>query len=181
VSAAQPVTPPAAWLTDRASYPLTTMTAPNFSADLVGGGHVTQEALKDHWTILAFWGLWSDDSIADAKYVRALVSAAEADPDLDFLSIHIPPGPGRDAEALGAFLSLESWFKDNGGGWPTALDTNGAIAQAFKVGSAPVYLLIGPDLTIEGYRTELASAPDQGIKEVIKGYSEIRKQIASPG
>jgi hypothetical protein len=48
------------------------------------------------------------------------------------------------------------------------------------VTSAPVYLLIGPDLTIEGYRGQLASTPDDGIKSVIKGYAEIRKQIASP-
>lgn len=178
--ASQPSVPPPAWLTDRTSYPLLSMTAPDFSADLSGGGHVTQEALKGHWTILAFWGLWSDDSIADAKYMRALVSAAAADPDLDFLSIHIPPGPGRGAEALGSFLSLDGWLKDQGGGWPTALDPDGAIAQAFKVASAPVYLLIGPDLTIEGYRTELASTPDEGIKAVIKGYAKIRKQIAAP-
>lgn len=178
--AAPPAGPPPAWLTDRADYPLINTTAPAFSAELAAGGHVTQDALKGHWTILAFWGLWSDDSLADATYIRALVSAANADPDLDFLSIHTPPGPGRGAEALGSFLSLDSWFKDQGGGWPTALDADGKIAAAYRVTSAPVYLLIGPDLTIEAYRTSLSATPDEGIKSVIKGYAEIRKQIASP-
>ena len=173
--------PSPAWLTDRSAYPLIGMTAPAFSADLSGGGKVSQAALKGHWTILAFWGLWSDDSIADAKYIRALVSAAAADPDLDFLSIHTPPGPGRGAEALGSFRSLESWFASQGGRWPTGLDLDGKIATAFRLSSAPVYLLIGPDLTIEAYRTQLASTPDDGIKPVIKGYTEIRKQIAAPG
>ena len=173
--------PSPAWLTDRSAYPLIGMTAPAFSADLSGGGKVSQAALKGHWTILAFWGLWSDDSIADAKYIRALVSAADADPDLDFLSIHTPPGPDRGAEALGSFRSLESWFANQGGPWPTGLDRDGKIAAAFRVSSAPVYLLVGPDLTIEAYRTQLASTPDDGIKPIIKGYSQIRKQIASPG
>ena len=176
-----PAAPSPAWLTDRSAYPLIGMTAPAFSADLSGGGKVSEAALMGHWTILAFWGLWSDDSIADAKYIRALVSAAEADPDLDFLSIHTPPGPGRDAEALGSFRSLASWFANQGGPWPTGLDPDGKIATAFRVNSAPVYLLIGPDLTIEAYRTQLASTPDDGIKPVIRGYTEIRKQIASPG
>lgn len=173
-------TPAPAWQTDKSAYLLLSTTAPNFSADLNGGGSVTQENLKGHWTILAFWGLWSDDSLADAKYIRALVSAASQDPDLDILTIHTPPGPGRASEALGSFLSLDSWFKDQGGSWPTAMDRDGKIAEAFKITSAPVYLLIGPDLTIEGYRTDLNAAPDEGIKSVIKGYAEIRKHTLAP-
>lgn len=180
---AAPVTadaPAPAWRIDKAAYPLIATTAPNFSADLNGGGSITQDNLKGHWTILAFWGLWSDDSLADAKYIRALVSAASQDPDLDVLTIHMPPGPGRASEALGTFLSLDSWFKDQGGSWPTAMDTDGKIAEAFKITSAPTYLLIGPDLTIEGYRNDLNATPDDGIKSVIKGYAEIRKHVLAP-
>jgi hypothetical protein len=180
VPAPTPAAPPPAWSTDRAAYPLVTTTAPAFSADLNGGGKASLDTLRGHWTILEFWGLWSDDAIADARFTRALVSAAGADPDLEFLSIHTPPGPGRGSEALGTFLSLDSWFKSQGGPWPTAMDTDGKIAEAFRVTSVPTYLLIGPDLTIEGYRGQLASTPDEGIKSVIKGYAEIRKQIAAP-
>jgi AhpC/TSA family len=173
--------PPPAWLTDRATYSLINTSAPAFEADLNGGGKTSAAALRGHWTILAFWGLWSDDSLADAKYMRALVSAADADPDLDFLSISSPPGPGRAAEALGSFPSLDAWFKSQGGsGWPTAMDPDGKIAAVYHVTAFPTYFLIGPDLTIEAGRGELSATPEDGIKPVIRGYSEIRKQVVSP-
>jgi hypothetical protein len=167
------------WQTDEASYPQIGKTAPAFSTT-IDGAPVTQDVLRDRWTILAFWGLWSDDSIADARYMQALNSAAAADPDLEFLTIHIPPGPDRAEDPLGGFPSLKTWFDDQGGAWPTAIDEDGSIARAFGVNSPPVYLLIGPDLTIEGYRTELSATPDDGIKAVIRGVAEIRKQIAAP-
>lgn len=178
-------TPPASasiegWRTEEGSFPLLGQTAPAFTAPLNEGGEVTQEALRGRWTILAFWGLWSDDSLADARYIAALVSAAGQDPDLDVLTIHTPPGPGRGAEALGAFLSLDTWFADQGPPWATAMDSDGAIAAAYGVTDAPVYLLVGPDLTIEGWREDLSATPDDGIKSVIRGVADIRKEIAAP-
>src|SRR5262245_2502502 len=102
-------TPPATvvegWRTDEAAYPLLGKTIPNFTANLNGGGTVSQDALRNRWTVLCFWGLWSDDSLADARYIKALVSAIDQDPDLDFLSIHIPPALGKGDVALGAFRS----------------------------------------------------------------------------
>ena len=44
----------------------------------------------------------------------------------------------------------------------------------------PAYILVGPDLTIEGYRGALSATPDDGIKSVIRGVAEIRKQVAAP-
>ncbi len=178
----------AAWQTAGDSHALIGTTAPPFRAQTYCGAppdgqcpEVTHAGLAGRWTILAFWGLWSDDSIADARYIQALNSAAGQDPDLDFLSVHSPPSPDRADEALGDFLSLGSWFKDQGGAWPTLVDADGAIAAAYRIDSAPVYLLIGPDLTIEAYRTDLSSTPDDGIKSVIRGVAAIRKQIAAPG
>lgn len=168
------------WETDAAAYPLLGQTAPKFSAKLNGGGEVSEAQLRNHWTILAFWGLWSDDSIADGRYIQALVSAANADPDLDFLSIHIPPALGKGEQALGAFKSLDEWFKAQGGKWPTAIDETGKIADDFRITNAPVYLLVGPDLTIEGWRSALSATPDDGIKSVIRGVAAIKKQIAAP-
>ena len=52
--------------------------------------------------------------------------------------------------------------------------------QALAAPALPAYLLIGPDLTIEGYRGALTATPDNGIKSVIQGVSEVRKQIAAP-
>lgn len=168
------------WRTDIGAYALNGQTAPAFSAKLHDGKAVTQQALRGHWTILVFWGLWSDDSLSDARYIRALFTAADQDPDLDILTVHTPPGPGRGAEALGAFRSLDSWFADQGGPWATVMDDDGKIAEAYKVAAAPIYLLVGPDLTIEGWRTELSATPEEGIKSAIRGVAAIKKQIAAP-
>lgn len=185
-----PPTPPAAapatlevegWTTSEGSFPLLHQTAPAFSAPMHGGGEATLDRLRGKWTILAFWGLWSDDSLADTRYISALISAAGQDPGLEVLTIHTPPGPGRGAEALGDFRSLSAWFADQGGApWPTVLDDNGAVAEAFRVTEAPVYLLVGPDLTIEAWRTDLSATPDDGIKSVIRGVADIRKEVAAP-
>jgi AhpC/TSA family len=169
------------WQTNPVAYARLGSTAPNFKVKKLGGGDVTQDSLRGRWTILAFWGLWSDDSLADAKYIHALNSAADQDPDLDFLSVHIPPGPGRAAESFGSFKSIEAWFAtQQGASWPTLIDADGKMAEAFRIEEAPVYLLVGPDLTIEGFRGELSETPDDGIKSVIRGVAQIKKQIADP-
>jgi hypothetical protein len=168
------------WSLSEDEYSILGTVTPGFAGNRHKGGRVTQDALRGKWTILGFWGLWSDDSIADARYMSALVSAAKQDPDLEFMSVHIPPGPDRGDEALGAFLSLDQFFADQGGSWPTIVDTEGRIAAQLQIDSAPLYLLIGPDLTIEAWRGPLAATPEDGIKPVIRGVAEIRKQIASP-
>ncbi len=144
------------------------------------GALFSQDTLRGKWTILAFWGLWSDDSIADARYISALISAVKQDPQLHFMSVHIPPAPDRTEEALGSFVSLDSFFSDQGGRWPTVFDKEGRISAAMQIDTAPLYLLIGPDLTIEAWRGLLAATPEDGIKPVIRGVAEIRKQIAAP-
>lgn len=168
------------WESDPTGYARLGSLAPDFKAKALGGGDVTQENLRGRWTILAFWGVWSEDSIADVKYIRALNTAADQDPDLDFLSVHVPPGPGRGSEAFGASPSLDVWFKENGGAWPTVIDADGRIAEAFRIENPPIYLLVGPDLTIEAYRNDLSATPEDGIKPVMRGVAEIKKQIAAP-
>jgi hypothetical protein len=63
--------------------------------------------------------------------------------------------------------------------WPHVTD-DGTIARALSISTTPAYLLIGPDLTIEAYRGALTATPDDGIKSVIRGVAEIRKQVAAP-
>lgn len=168
------------WRTDQPAYPLLNGRVPAFTLPLNGGGEVNSESFRNRWTVLCFFGLWSDDSLADARYIKALSTAIDQDPDLDFLAIHIPPALGKGDVALGAFRSLDDWFKSQGGGWPTAMDQTGEVSDRFQITGAPIYLLVGPDLTIEGWRTSLASTPEDGIKSVIRGVAAIRKQIAAP-
>ncbi len=167
------------WHTDVTGYARMSTTAPAFKLKTLEGKDVSQDTLREHWTILAFWGVWSDDSKADAKYIRALSSAVDQDPNLDLLTVHIPQIGGTGTTSADA-KTVQDWFAKNGGAWPTAVDVDGKAAAAFRVDEAPFYLLVGPDLTIEGYRGDLSETPDDGIKSVIRGVAEIKKQIADP-
>lgn len=59
-------------------------------------------------------------------------------------------------------------------------DQADAVAAALGVTQFPQYLLVGPDLTIEAARGALSDTPDDGIKSVIRGVAEIRKQVSAP-
>lgn len=169
------------WVMSPDGYQLFNTITPGFRGSQHKGGLVSQDTLRGKWTIMAFWGLWSEDSLAEARYLAALSTAAKQDRGLNFLSVHTPPGPERGDEALGGFLSLDSWFADNGGAWPTLMDRDGRIAATFAVDTVPKYLLIGPDLTIEAWRGPIAGTSEDGIKSAIRGVAEIKKQIAAPG
>lgn len=155
-------------------FPLLGAPAPQFSAPLHDGGQATLETLRGHWTILAFWGAWSAESLADATYISALVSAAGQDPDLEVLTIHSPRDAASAGEALGTYASLDAFLADKGEPWPTVLDADGVVRSTFGVTWTPSYVLVGPDLIVRGFRTDLSLTPDNGIKDVIRGVAEIR-------
>jgi hypothetical protein len=145
--------------------------APEFSLARVGGGMVTHNDLRGRWTIFGFWNATVAGIEEESRFIRALNAAADQDPDLDFLTVYLK----LDA----ADTDVARWFANNGGAWPTLTD-NGDAAGLFEVANTPAYLLIGPDLRIEAYRGALSATPDDGIKPVIRGIAQIRKQIASP-
>ncbi|MDP3493987.1 MAG: hypothetical protein Q8R82_12810 [Hyphomonadaceae bacterium] len=155
------------WETDLTAYARIGSTLTSFALKQPDGTELTQENLRDRWTILAF----VDGNAANAKpesdYIAALNSAADQDPDLDFLAVR--------TAAPGTTLAAAS----PGAPWPTIDDTSG-FAPSIRIESAPAYILVGPDLTIEGYRGALSATPDDGIKSVIRGVAEIRKQVAAP-
>lgn len=146
------------WQTDTSAYALIGGTMP-----MLAGEGFSSERLRNRWTIL---GVWPADNppAEEATFAAALSSAVDQDPDLDLLIIHPPSGAaGPDNPA-----------------WPRATVSSDTLA-ALNVPATPAYLLIGPDLTIEGYRGALSASPEDGIKPVIWGVSEIRKQVAAPG
>lgn len=111
------------------------------------GAEFTRDSLRHRWTILGFIppaGASGDEP----KFIAALASAVNQDPDLDFIQI--------------------------GGA------ESGSLATALGVTGTPEYLLVGPDLTVEAWRGALSAAPDDGIKSVIRGIAEIRKQVSAP-
>lgn len=166
-AASAPATPRAAvegWETDLTAYAGMGSTLPAFALKQVDGTELTQDNLRDRWTIIGFGAATEALAKPENDFVAALNSAADQDPDLDFLAIH--PAAVRPPPATPP-------------AWPTLYDEAGFI-PSLGITTTPAYLLVGPDLTIEGYRGALSATPDNGIKSVIRGVAEIRKQVAAP-
>lgn len=149
------------WEIDMTAYGKIGGAVPAFAGKLADGTEVTAERLRGRWTII---GVWPSDAVPpeEPSFAAALNSAVDQDPALDLLMIH--PKPEGDAPKHP---------------WPTLLD-EGQIIASFALPASPAYLLVGPDLTIEGYRGALSASPDDGIKSVVRGVAEIRKQVAAP-
>lgn len=156
---------------------------PSFTVTKTDGVTITAEDLQGDWTIIAFWGLWSEDSITETRYLQALDTAVRQDPDLNLLTVHTPPLNPRTLESAekpyGAYLSLTQGLEDQG--WPltTTEDAGGRAAQALSIPSVPHYLLLGPDLAIEARRGPISLDDTDGIKPMIRGVAEIKAQIVS--
>lgn len=151
------------WEIDMTAYSKVGTVLPTYSVKQPDGSNATPEALRGHWTIL---GIWPDVGATpdEANFATALSSAADQDPDLDVLILqqkHEGSAPTTPPH------------------WPVLID-DGTISKAIAAPALPAYLLVGPDLTIEGYRGALTATPDDGIKSVIRGVAEVRKQIAAP-
>jgi len=149
------------WEIDQTAFAKLNTQLPAFSATTSGGATLTSESLRGRWTVLGLWGEGARPA-EEAGFAAALNSAVDQDPDLDLLIVH-RAGPAAS----------EVWP------WPLVID-DGKIATAIGAPASPAYLLVGPDLTIEGYRGALSATPEDGIKPVIRGVAEIRRQIADP-
>jgi len=156
------------------SYELIGQKVPAFSAELFGGGAVNQDVFKDKWTIVDVWGIWCGDCRRDTPLVRDLHQLAEADPELEFISLHTPPNRARAAEAYGSYGSIAAYFASEGGGYPTIVDKDASVREALKIVWTPTYLLIGPDLTIHAFRTDLSAGDEAGPARVIEQAKAIR-------
>lgn len=150
------------WEIDMTAYGKIGGPLPAFAGKLADSKEVTAEGLRNRWTIV---GIWPDESVPpeESNFAAALNSAVDQDPDLDLLMIH------RKADGASAPSHP----------WPVLVD-EGTIITSLELPASPAYLLVGPDLTIEGYRGALSASPDDGIKSVIRGVAEIRKQVAAP-
>jgi hypothetical protein len=152
------------WEIDMTAYSQIGAMLPAFSVKQPDGKDATAEALRGHWTILGVWPATGAPKDEDT-FAAALSSAVDQDPDLDLLIVHPKAEGSTPAQAAP---------------WPSAYDDDGSLTRDLALPSLPAYLLVGPDLTVEGYRGALTATPDDGIKSVIRGVAEIRKQIAAP-
>jgi peroxiredoxin len=159
---AAPATPPA--------YALIGAPAPAFAAPLAGGGVLDNQALKGHWTIIEFWGLWCKDSMADLPYARALARAAAQDPDLNFVTVHVDQHYGR-------WASVAAFVADQGVDFPIALDPQRAVFAAFQGRETPTYIVVDPDGVIRAARGALRTEtnPDGGVKTFIREIAGLKR------
>src|SRR5262245_39389668 len=149
------------WETSGWAYPMLGATLPDFKAQRLGGSELTQKDLRDHWTIVGFWNGSGENAKAEMRYIGELNSAADPEPDLDFISFYLPDGGDFD---------IRRWSSTEGA-WPTGTG-DAILADSFGIATVPAYLLVGPDLTIEAYRGPLKESPADGIKSVVRGVAQ---------
>ncbi len=159
-------------------YELIGRTVPDFTAPLVGGGETNAEALRGKWTVVDVWGIWCGDCRRDTPLVQELARAIDADPQVEFLSIHTPPNATRAAEAYGQFGSVEAYFAAEGVSYPTAIDADASLRGALKVRWTPSYLLVGPDLKVHAFRTDLSVGGEGNAEAAL---ADVRALIARAG
>lgn len=159
-------------------YLLLGETLPAFTAAMADGS-TFDSAKLDRWTVISIWSAACSDSLADAPYAAALERAIAQDPDLDFVSIHVPLGP-EEADAdryFGDHASLDAYFESAGYTLPTVLDTDGSVRDQLQIRWTPTYLLVSPDGIVRSFQTDLSIDKDQPVKTYIKTVSEIRKEV----
>ncbi len=159
-------------------YALLGRRLPAFNGDLIGGGHFDSTQIEK-WTVIDVWGIWCGDCMADAPYVHALHTAIQQDPDLDFVSIHIPANANRLSaeEMFGKFGSVEAYFKAKNYSYPTLVDTDTSLRTALEIGWTPSYLLVSPDGIVRGYRTDMSVAGGEPVKDFIRDIARVRGAV----
>lgn len=159
-------------------YALLGQKLPAFTAP-VSDGSTFNSAELNRWTVIDVWGVWCGDCVRDGPYVDALARAIAQDPDLDFVSLHVPASAARTSpeELFKKYGSLEAYFESAGYSFPVVLDNDASIRQALQISWTPTYLLVSPDGIVRGFRTDLSVDQDQPIKTFLQNVAEVKKQV----
>lgn len=148
---------------------------PEFTGALASGASFSSTLLEGRWTVIEVWGIWCHDSRNDATYAAALSRALAQDPDVDFMSIHTPQNADNAERAYRSYGSVSAWFEDKGWSFPTVVDDDASIRGLLRIRWTPTYLVIAPDLTVQGFRTGLADAGDMAVKDFVRDIAETRR------
>ena len=150
-------------------------TLPTFTGEMASGASFSSSLLEGRWTVIEVWGIWCHDSRNDATYAAALSRALAQDPDVDFMSIHTPPNADHAHRAYRSYDSVSAWFDEKGWSFPTVVDKDASIRDLLRIRWTPTYLVIAPDLTVQGFRTGLADAGDLAVKDFVKDIADTRR------
>lgn len=151
---------------------------PAFSGQTTVQTTFSSSLLEGRWTVIEVWGIWCHDSRRDAPYAAALSRALAQDPDVDFMSIHTPPNGDQAHRALRGYTSVSAWFDEKGWAFLTVIDDDASIRENLQIRWTPTYLLIAPDLTVQGFRTGLADAGEDAVKTFVQDIARTRADWA---
>ncbi|MEO1661232.1 MAG: TlpA disulfide reductase family protein [Pseudomonadota bacterium] len=147
---------------------------PAFSGELASGASFSTSLLEGRWTVIEVWGIWCHDSRNDAPYAAALSRALAQDAGVDFMSIHTPPNSEHADKAYRGYDSVPAWFAEKGWSFPTVIDADASIRETLRIRWTPTYLVIAPDLSVQGFRTGLADAGELAVKDFVQDIAETR-------
>lgn len=148
---------------------------PDFIGETTDQTTFASASLSGRWTVIEVWGIWCHDSRRDATYAAALSRALTRDPDVDFMSIHTPQNADNSHRALRDYDSVAAWFDEKGWHVLTVIDEDASIRDTLKIRWTPTYLLVAPDLTVQGFRTGLADAGDEAVKTFVQDIARARQ------
>ncbi|MEQ9434659.1 TlpA disulfide reductase family protein [Hyphomonas sp.] len=159
-------------------YALLGQKFPRFTATMADG-QTFDSSVLNRWMVIQVWGTWCSDSLKDAPYAAALATAIEQDPDLYFLSIHVPQNADKtsDQDMYGAYGSVEAYFAEKGYSYPTVIDSDASVREALKITWTPSYILMSPDGVIRGFRTDLSVAGGEPVKDFLKEAARVKGEV----
>lgn len=160
------------------AYALAGRKLPAFTAPLSTGDTFNSAEIY-RWTVIHVWGVWCSDSRADGPYTTALERALAQDPDVDFVSVHVPQNADKIAteEMFARHGSLEAYFDSAGYSFPVVLDQDASIRAALQITWTPSYLLVSPDGVVRGFRTDLSVAGGEPVKDFIRDIARVRGEV----
>lgn len=135
-----------------------------FEAPFVDGGTFNSDSLRGKWTVMVFWGIWCHDSRNDAQNISAVAKYFANHQAVQFMSLHVPYNRDYLDKRFGDYDSVEAYFTDAGVSWPTALDEESILRNWQKIRWTPTYLVIGPDMIVMAYRTDLSVAGEGAVE-----------------
>jgi thiol-disulfide isomerase/thioredoxin len=151
---------------------------PQFTATMADG-QAFDSSVLNRWMVIQVWGVWCGDSKRDAPYAAALATAIEQDPDLYFLSIHVPQNAEStsDEDMYGTYGSVEGFFAQEGHSYPTVIDSDASIRDLLKINWTPSYILISPDGVVRAFRTDLSVAGGEPVKDFLKDVARVKGEV----
>ncbi|MEO1029480.1 MAG: TlpA disulfide reductase family protein [Pseudomonadota bacterium] len=159
------------------THPLLGQSFPEFEAQFSDGREFSSTSLDGQWTVMTIWGVWCHDSRNDAENIAAVAEHFGAEADFNYVSLHVPPSRERLDRRFRKYGSVDGYFEERGLKWPVVLDETADIREAVQISWTPTYLVIGPDRTVLGYRTDLSVVEGEAaISDFIEDVSNLRSK-----